>query len=596
MKLYKRLARYLDPYVGRLAVAMLCMGGVAGLNALRIYLIKPLQDQVFIGHDLSMLRSLLWWVPTISVLLGLLSYAQNYLMDSIGLSAAADLRKEMFDHIQVLSMDFFTTTSSGKLLARFTNDLTALQIVIARTPIYFIRDGLTAILNIGLIFYLNWRFALGTIALLPVAAGIIAILGKTLRRVARKGQEQMGDLYSVIQENVQAAVVVKAYTAEQTETARFQKSKDRFLALGMRFAQADTLSSPIMELIGALVLSFLLLKGGLDVIHGVWTAGSFLAFITYAIMTYRPLKNFAELNAQLQLGLASSERIFELLDQVPSVKEVPGAKSLGNFSDSIVYENVSFRYVRHGHHALASERVEPGNISDLEGENPLWALQDIQLTVRRGEAVALVGPSGAGKSTMALLVPRFYDPSAGRVLLDGQDIKMATLASLRRQIGLVTQEVLLFNETVRYNIAYGKPDAGQSEIESAAKAANAHDFIRRLPQGYDTLIGERGARLSGGERQRLSIARALLKNPPILILDEATSALDAESERLVQEAIERLMENRTAIVIAHRLATIRKADRIVVLEKGRIAEQGNHENLIEKKGTYHRLHSLQILQ
>ncbi len=596
MRLYKRLARYLDPYLGWLSVATISMGGVAGLNALRIYLIKPLQDQVFVGHDMSMLRHLLWWIPSISVLLGFFSYAQNYLMEYIGLHATADLRKEMFDHVQTMSMDFFSATSSGKLVARFTNDLTALQKVISRAPIYFIRDGLTAILNIGLIFYLNWRFALVTIAMLPVSGGVIAVLGKTLRRVGRKGQEQMGDLYSVIQENVQAAAVVKAYTAEQVESARFRKSNDRFLSLGLRFAQADTLSSPLMEMIGALIISLLLWKGGMDVIHGVWTAGSFLAFIAYAVMTYRPLKNFAELNAQLQLGLASSERIFELLDKSPSVKEMPDAKTFPKFSESIIYENISFRYLRHGHHALASDAAEPTNDLEHAGMNPHLALQDVNLTVRRGEAVALVGPSGAGKSTMALLVPRFYDPSSGRVLMDGQDIKKATLASLRSQIGLVTQEVLLFNETIRYNIAYGKPDADQAEIEAAAKAANAHDFIRRLPQGYDTRIGERGIRLSGGERQRLSIARALLKNPPILILDEATSSLDAESERLVQEAIEHLMANRTAIVIAHRLATVRKADRIIVLERGRITEQGNHESLLEKQGTYHKLHSLQILQ
>jgi ATP-binding cassette, subfamily B, bacterial MsbA len=596
MKFYKRLTRYLDPYLGRLSVATVCMGGVAALNALRIYLIKPLQDQVFIGHDMSMLRHLLWLIPTISVLLGVFSYAQNYLMDSIGLRAIADLRNEMFDHVQIMSMDFFSATSSGKLVARFTNDLTALQNVIARAPIYFIRDGLTAILNIGLIFYLNWRFALITVGMLPVSAGIIAVLGKTLRRVGRKGQEQMGDLYSVIHENVQAAAVVKAYTAEQVESARFRKANDRFLALGLRFAQADILSSPLMEFIGALILSFLLWKGGMDVIHGIWTAGSFVAFMTYAVMTYRPLKNFAELNAQLQLGLASSERIFELLDKSPSVKEMPDAKKRPNFYQSIVYENVSFRYARHGHRAMAGDAVEPTNDSEQPGINPLWALQDVNLTVRQGEVVALVGPSGAGKSTMALLVPRFYDPSSGRVLMDGHDVKKATLASLRSQIGLVTQEVLLFNETIRYNIAFGKPDAGQAEIEAAAKAANAHDFIRRLPQGYDTMIGERGIRFSGGERQRLSIARALLKNPPILILDEATSSLDAESERLVQEAIEHLMAKRTAIVIAHRLATVRKADRIVVLEKGRITEQGNHESLLEKQGTYHNLHSLQILQ
>jgi subfamily B ATP-binding cassette protein MsbA len=328
-----------------------------------------------------------------------------------------------------------------------------------------------------------------------------------------------------------------------------------------------------MELVGALILSLLLWKGGADVIHGVWTAGSFLAFITYAVMTYRPLKNFAELNAQYQLGLASSERIFELLDQQPSVRETAGAAILPSFGKTIAYENVSFRYP-------TQER---------------WALENVKLTVRSGEIVALVGPSGAGKSSMALLLPRFYDPISGRVCIDGHDIREVSFASLRGQIGLVTQEVLLFNETVRYNIAYSRPNASRSEIEAAAAAANAHTFIQRLPNGYDTVIGERGVRLSGGERQRLSIARAILKNPPILLLDEATSALDAESERLVQEALERLMEHRTALVIAHRLSTVRRADRIIVLDHGRIIEEGDHASLLTKQGTYYKLHNLQLL-
>ncbi len=573
MKLYKRLSVYLEPYLGRLVVATLCMGAVAGLNALRIYLVKPLQDQVFIAHDMQMLKTLLWAVPVISLLLGFFSYAQNYLMAYIAQHATSDIRKKMFDHIQDLSLDYFTATSTGKVIARFTNDLSALQTVIARTPIYFIRDGLTAICNIGLIFYLNWHFALLTIAVLPVSGVIIVVLGKTLRRVGRKGQEQMGDLYTVLQENIQSAPVVKAYNAERAEIERFRKSNQRFLELGLRFARADTLSSPLMEMVGALILSLLLWKGGMDVVHGVWTAGSFLAFMAYAVMTYRPLKNFAELNAQLQLGLASSERIFELLDQQPSVKDLSSAAVLAPFSREITYENVTFQYTTQ--------------------ERP--ALQSIQLTVKSGEIVALVGSSGAGKSSLALLLPRFYDPISGRILIDGTDIRSVKLASLRGQIGLVTQEVLLFNESIRYNIAYGRPEASREEVQAAAEAANAHPFIQRLPQGYDTMIGERGVRLSGGERQRLSIARAILKNPPILLLDEATSALDAESERLVQEALERLMEHRTAIVIAHRLSTVRRADRIVVLDHGRIIEEGDHSYLLSKQGTYFKLHNLQLL-
>ncbi|OGR90944.1 MAG: hypothetical protein A2992_04130 [Elusimicrobia bacterium RIFCSPLOWO2_01_FULL_59_12] len=580
MKTYKRVLGYLRPYVGPFIVALVCMGGVAGANALRIYLVKPLQDRVFLAHDWGMLRNLLWWLPALSVLLGVLSYAQNYLMASIGQRAITDLRKGMFDHVQLMSMDFFTGTSSGKLMARFTNDLTALQHVIARAPIYFVRDGLTALFNIGFIFYLNWRFALLTLAVLPVSGVIIFILGKKLRRAGRKGQEQMGELYSVIQENIQGAPVVKAYHAEALESQRFQLSNLRFRDLGLRFARAETLSSPLMEMVGALILSLLLWKGGADVISGVWTAGSFLAFITYAVMTYRPLKNFAELNAQLQLGLASSERIFDLLDHVPGIQESPAATILAPFARQIHFENVTFRY----------------RSADGKASEPRWALRSVDLNVRAGEIIALVGPSGAGKTTLALLLPRFYDPTSGRLCIDDQDIRAVTLDSLRTQIGLVTQEVLLFNDTVRYNIAYGKQNAGSSEIQEAAEAANAHAFIQRLPHGYDTIIGERGVRLSGGERQRLSIARALLKNPPILILDEATSSLDAESERLVQEAVERLMSHRTALVIAHRLATVRKADRIVVLERGQIVEEGDHESLLARRGTYHRLHSLQALE
>lgn len=577
MNVYRRLLGYLRPYTISMTAALVSMAAVAGLNALRIYLVKPLQDQVFIGKDWGTLQQLLWAIPVLSIFLGVFGYLQNYLMASVGHRAIADLRRDMFRHLQELSMDYFSATTSGKTMARVTNDLTALQHIVARAPVYVVRDGLTAAFNIGLIFYLNWRFALMTLMVLPVSASLIVILGKALRRYGRKGQEQMGELYAVMQENLQSAPVVRAYTAEQADLARFDQSNQKYLKLNLRFARVDTLSSPLMEMIGALILSLLLWKGGRDVVNGVWTAGSFVAFITYAVMTYKPLKNFAELNAQLQLGLASAERVFHLLDEPVTVREMPGALVLPPFCRAIEMDGVAFRYP-----ATASHRER-------------WALREIRLQVQAGEIVALVGPSGAGKSTLALLVPRFHDPTEGQIRVDGHDLRHLTLHSLRRQIGLVTQEVLLFNESVRFNIAYGRPEATEDEIRAAAEAANAHSFISRMPQGYDTLIGERGVRLSGGERQRLSIARALLKNPPILILDEATSALDAESERLVQAAVERLMEHRTVLVIAHRLATVRKADRIVVLDKGRIVEEGRHEALLEQQGLYHRLHQLQVL-
>jgi ATP-binding cassette, subfamily B, bacterial MsbA len=580
VKFYQRLLRYLRPYWAKLALALVSMAGVSGLTALMPYLIKPILDKVFIARDVHILYKYLALLPVLGIGKGILSYWQNYLMAFIGLRAVTDLRKQLFDHMQGLSIDFFGSRPTGKTMAIFTNDLAALQQVIARTPIYLVRDGLTAIGLVGFLFYLSWKFTLLTLTLLPASAAIIWALGKTLRRIGRKTQTQMGELYYVIQENIQAAPVVKAYGAEAMESARFQKTNEHFMELALRLAKTDTISSPAMEMIGILIAAMLVWRGGLDVINGVWSTGSFFAFIACAWSTYRPLKNFAELNAQLQLGLASSERIFELLDQVSSIQEAPVPVILPPLSRSLQYDNVSFRY----------------RAQETTSTESRWAVEAVNLTIRAGEIVALVGPSGAGKTTLALLLPRFYDPTLGRVRLDGHDIREATLRSLRQQIGLVTQEVLLFNETVRYNIAFGKPDASLAEIQAAAESANAHEFVKRLPQGYDTVIGERGMRVSGGERQRLSIARALLKNPPILILDEATSSLDAESERLVQEAVERLMAHRTVMVIAHRLATVRKADRIVVLDRGQIAEEGDHQSLLARGGTYHRLHSLQILQ
>jgi subfamily B ATP-binding cassette protein MsbA len=580
MKTYKRIAKYVDVYMSQLVVALIAMCGVAALTALTMYLIKPALDQVFIAHDYHFLNMLVWGLPVLFIVKGVLTFIQNYLMVCIGVHVVADMREELFVHLQSLSMDFFTHRSSGKVMARFTNDLNAVQQVVAKTPIYLIRDGLTALCLVGVLFTLSWRFTLIAIAVLPVSALMIMWLGKTLRHLGRSGQQQMGELYSVIQENIQVAPVVKAYSMEEAEIRRFRGANDFFTKLLVRFARTDTVNSPLMEVGGALVISFLLWKGGMDVIHGVWSTGSFFAFMGCALSIYRPMKNFADLNAQIQLGVASAERVFDLLDEIPTVVEVPSPVVIAPLKSTISYEGVSFRY----------------SSTDGKASEPRWALKGIDLKIRSGEIIALVGPSGAGKTTTAILLPRFYDPTTGRVCIDGTDIRTATLASLREQIGLVTQEVLLFNETVRYNIAFGKLNSTDAEIQAAAEAANAHSFIKRFAKGYDTVIGERGVRISGGERQRLSIARALLKNPPILILDEATSSLDAESERLVQEAVERLMAHRTALVIAHRLATVRKADRIVVLDHGQIVEQGDHETLLAQQGTYHKLHSLQILQ
>lgn len=573
MSIIKRLLPYIRPYLPRFIAALCCMTGVSALTALTMYLIKPALDHIFIAKTPGTLYAMIGLIPLLFAAKGALLYTQQYLMAYIGQRVTTQLREELFGRLQVLSMDFYARHSTGKTLARMTNDLGALQQVLIQAPASLIRDGLTVIGLVIVLFVLHWRFALLSVIAFPIAGSVIVLFGRKLRRVSRQGQRQVGDLYGLIQENLEGMSVVKAFGREREQVSRFGSVNRDVFALAMRFVRADALASPVMEFIGSLVIAVILWYGGVDVIHGVWTAGAFFAFLGSALSTYQPLKHVAQLNPTVQLGIASAERIFELLDERVTVVERPTARPLPRFQQGIRYEGVTFRYP-----------ASPGPV-----------LKAIQLAIVPGEVVALVGPSGAGKTTLALLLLRFYDPQEGRVLVDGQDIRDVTLASLRRQIGLVPQETVLFNETVRYNIAFGREEASADEVVEAARAANAHEFIQHLPQGYDTIIGERGVRLSGGQRQRLAIARAVLKNPPMLILDEATSSLDTESERLVQEALERLMEHRTVLVIAHRLATVRQADRILVVQKGEIVETGKHQELLQQGGVYHRLHQLQLL-
>jgi subfamily B ATP-binding cassette protein MsbA len=424
----------------------------------------------------------------------------------------------------------------------------------------------------GILFYLNWKFALISVVVFPVASLPLAQFSSKMRHASREGQKQMGEIYASLQETLAGISIIKAYMQENTEIERFKAENEKFYHTQQKFIRVDARSSPIMEFIGSLAVAFVLWYGGNDVINGVWTAGSFVAFLTAAFSLYQPLKNFSQTNSLIQLAYAGTERIFEILDEKSTIIDLPNAGTLDVFRNEITYKNLSFKY------------PEKKDI-----------LTNINLTIKKGEIIAIVGPSGSGKTTLSNLLLRFYDPYAGEVLIDGYNIKNLTISSLRTHIGVVPQETLLFNESVRYNIVYGRKDASEEDLISAAKAANAYQFISRMPKGFDTVIGERGMRLSGGERQRLAIARAILKNPPILVLDEATSSLDAESEKLVQEAIENLMVNRTVIMIAHRLSTVKKADRIIVLDKGRIVEEGSHERLLSNEGVYSRLHNLQIL-
>ncbi|MCB4790749.1 MAG: ABC transporter ATP-binding protein/permease [Elusimicrobia bacterium] len=569
----KRLIDYLKPHMNRFLLSLFCMAIFSAITGATMWIVKNMVDKIFIARDTKMLYILTAMIPVAFFLKGIAGYGQNYLMYYITQNIIKTLRNELYEKLITLSHSFYVKNSTSKLMARVTNDVQVLSNALFRVPPSIIRDGLTVIFMIGIIFYLNWRFATLSLIIFPVASIPLSGFARKMRNASREGQKQMAEVYESLQETLSGINVIKAFIKEDDEIKRFHKENEDFYQTQQKFIRVDARSSPIMEFIGAVAVAFVLWFGGMDVINGVWTPGSFFAFLTAAFSIYQPLKNFASTNSLIQQAIAGAERIFEILDEKPTIVDNDGAVTLQPFKASIVYDNVTFHYP--------------------EKEN---VLSKINLSINQGDIIAVVGPSGSGKTTLANLLLRFYDVDEGRVLIDDKDIRDVTLQSLRTQIGIVTQEVILFNETVNFNIAYGKKEAAFEEIVSAAKAANAHKFIEQLSQGYNSMIGERGVRLSGGEKQRLSIARAILKNPPILILDEATSSLDAESEKLVQEAIERLMQHRTVFLIAHRLATVKKANRIIVLDKGKIVEQGTHEQLLgNEEGIYKRLHYLQIL-
>lgn len=578
MILYKRYFRYFKPYLLRFIQAGFSMAIVALMTTLTIWLIRTVVDDVLIAKDSKKLLFVCGILPLIYLLKGTASYLQNYLMRYIGQAIIRDIRLDLYAHLQGLSLDFFQKNSTGRLMSKITNDTTQMLFSITYVPIQIICNGLTLLFLTATIFYLHWKFALITLLLLPLASIPVAILGKKMLRAGRTIQARMADLFTTLQEGITGNIISKIFCKEEQEIERFKKDNESYYSNSMRWVRADALGTPIMEFLGSLAIMFLLWYGGKDVIDGVWSTGSFFAFLGASIAAYKPVKDFTGVNSLIQQGVACAERIFELLDEKPTVIQKKDAKILPAFKREIVYENVSFSY---------------GSGAKI--------LEKINLKIRKGEILAIVGSSGSGKTTLTLLLPRLFDPQEGAILIDSEDLRNVTLKSIRQQIGIVTQETILFNETVKYNIAYGglennasREKIKQERIEEAARIANAHEFISELPDQYETLVGEKGIRLSGGQRQRIAIARAVLKNPPILILDEATSSLDTESERLVQEAIERLMENRTVLVVAHRLSTIRKADRIIVLEDGKITEEGNHEKLMEMSGSYKKLYELQI--
>ncbi|HKY94840.1 MAG TPA: ABC transporter ATP-binding protein [Kiloniellales bacterium] len=572
--LMKRLVSvYVRPHIWRIGAALLCMAVVAAATAAMAQMMKPLIDEVFTNRDAQTIYFIAAIVFAIFVAKGLAGFGEGVLMNYVGNRVVADLQSDLYHRLIQSDLAFFNTTSPGTLVSRFLNDVGLLRNAVSTTLTGFGRDLLTAVALIGLMFYQDWLLALISFFAFPTAVLPIVRIGKRMRKVSSNTQVQMGKLTTVLDETFQGIRHVKAYGMEPHETQRADATIDEVFRLTQKAAVIRNLLSPIMETLGGIAIVAVLLYGTSQVLDRGQTPGAFFSFVTALLLAYEPVKRLAKLNANLQEGLAAADRIFWVLDQRPHIVDKPGAKPLLIAGGEVKLEGVHFSY---------------------EGSGA--ALTDVSLRVPAGKTVALVGPSGAGKSTILNLLPRFYDVGDGRVTVDNQDVRDVTLASLRAAMALVSQEVILFDETVRANIAYGKPSASQAEIEEAARNANAHDFIAELPEGYDTPVGPRGAKLSGGQRQRIAIARAMLKNAPILLLDEATSALDSESERHVQRALKTLMRGRTTLVIAHRLSTVIDADLIYVLRDGQVAEQGTHAELLRRGGLYAHLYAQQFAE
>ncbi len=572
MQMYLRLLQYMGPYWGRLVVAGVCSGLVAGLTGAYAWLVKPALDEIFINRNETWLILLPVALIAVSVLKGVCSYGQTYLMVYVGTRVVTDIRQRLFSHLMRLPIGFHLRNPSSRMMSRVINDVNWIQNAVSGVLKDLFQQSLTFMVLLGVVFYQNWQLTLLAIVVIPLSVYPMVRFGNRLRRFATAGQERTADMSTALQETLTGIRIVKGFTREAAADRRFARINEAYFRTWMKSTQVSALTSPVLEAVGVIGVAGIIWYGGSQVIHGTMTPGTFFSFMTAVFLMYNPIKRLASANNSIQQALAAADRVFAVLDVPTEALRDTGVRDLDGVQSAIELRGASFLY---------------------DGaETP--ALQDITLSVRAGEVLAIVGSSGAGKTTLVNLIPRFYDPTAGAILIDGVDLREIRLAALRRQIGIVSQETLLFDDTVSNNIAYGKEDATPAAIAEAARVAFAHEFIMRLPNGYKTLIGENGVKLSGGERQRLAIARALLRNPPILILDEATSSLDTESERMVQMALANLMQDRTTFVIAHRLSTIQRADRIAVLAGGRLVEVGRHEELLALGGTYQRLYQMQF--
>ncbi|MCX6033242.1 MAG: ABC transporter transmembrane domain-containing protein [Chloroflexi bacterium] len=572
---YRRLLVFVRPYWRRLAAAgaILTVNSLLGLAL--PWVIRNIVDTAFVQLDLALLNRVTGLLVLIFVAQAFLGFGQSFLISWVGERVVANLRQTVYARLHAMPLRFFAASRVGELLSRLGSDVTTIQDAVTGTLLSLLSQIIMLVGGIVIIFAMAWRLTLVMLAVVPLAVFGIILLGRFVRQISKEAQDALANVSAIAEEALTGVRIVKSFAREPYEVARYGDGVERLFGIAIRRARVRAIIGPVIGLLAFSTIALVLWFGSREVIAGHLTPGQLVSFLLYTMMIASPIGAFTGLYSQFQQALGASERVFDLLDTPPEMQDAPGAVPLPRIRGAVRFEGVSFDYAD----------------SDAARE----VLQEVNLEARPGQLMALVGPSGAGKTTLVNLIPRFYDPTAGRVLIDGCDIRQVQIRSLREQIGIVPQETALFSGSVRENIAYGKLDATPAEIEAAARAANAHDFITELPQGYDTLVGERGVKLSGGQRQRVAIARALLKNPRILILDEATSSLDSESEQAVQEALERLMADRTTFVIAHRLSTITRADWIAVLDRGRVVEQGTHADLLAREGgLYRRMVALQF--